>query len=116
MNDSIVEYKVKITKQAKYFLKNIFDYVAINLESPDTAKNLLAIFKKEIKSLSFMPSRIKLTDEEPWRSRGIHRMKVKNYYVYFWINENKKQVFITSVVYSKRNQVKHLESTLLTEC
>ncbi len=29
-----------------------------------------------------MPERIKLTEEEPWRSQGIHRMRVKNYYVY----------------------------------
>ena len=114
MNDNIIEYKVKITKQAKYYIKKICDYITIDLESPETAKRLLSTFKEEIKSLAFMPARIKLTDEEPWRSKGIHRMKVKNYYIYFWINEIKKKVYITSVVFTRRNQVNHLKNTKLT--
>ena len=112
MSNNIIEYNVKITKQAKYYMKDICDYIAIKLDAPETAKNLLATLKKEIKSLNQFPARIKLTDEEPWRSKGIHRMIVKNYYVYFWINENKKQVYVTSVVFAKRNQISHLKTSL----
>ncbi len=56
-----------------------------------------------------MPERIKLTDEEPWRSEGIHRMRVKNYYIYFWIDEDNHRVQITSVIYVARDQVAQLE-------
>ena len=112
MSDEIIEYKVKITKQAKYYMRDICDYIAIKLNAPEAAKNLLATLKREIKSLNHFPARIKFTDEEPWRSKGIHRMIVKNYYVYFWINEIKKQVYITSVVFAKRNQINHLKATI----
>lgn len=37
-----------------------------------------------------MPQRIKNIDEEPWGSYGFRKIRVKNYYVYFWINEEKK--------------------------
>ena len=56
MSDEIKEYKVKITKQAKYYMRDICDYIAIKLEAPETAKNLLATLKKrnkEFKSFSY---------------------------------------------------------------
>lgn len=56
-----------------------------------------------------MPTRIKLTEEEPWRSEGIHRMRIKNYYVYFWIDEENGKVQITAVIYIARDQAKQLE-------
>ena len=61
-----------------------------------------------ILSLENMPHRISLTDEEPWRSEGIHKMPVKNYLVYFWINEIKNMVYITAVIYSQREQKRQL--------
>lgn len=56
-----------------------------------------------------MPERIKLTEEEPWHSKGIHRMRVKNYYVYFWIDEDNSKVQIIAVIYVARNQAAQLE-------
>ncbi|MCM1123589.1 MAG: type II toxin-antitoxin system RelE/ParE family toxin [Eubacterium sp.] len=56
-----------------------------------------------------MPDRIKLTEEEPWRSEGIHRMRVKNYYVYFWIDEENCKVQVASVIYVARDQLVQLE-------
>lgn len=55
-----------------------------------------------------MPERIKLTEEEPWRSRDVHRMRVKNYYVYFWIDEVNSKVQITSIIYVAREQANQL--------
>lgn len=44
--------------------------------------NVTARVQPEITGLSFMPSRYPLTDEEPWRANGIHRMPVKSFLVY----------------------------------
>lgn len=55
-----------------------------------------------------MPERIKLTEEEPWRSEGIHRMRVRNYYVYFWIDDENDRVQVTSVIYVARDQAAQL--------
>lgn len=101
-------YTVRITRQAREHLRGIKKHIAEELLAPDAAKNTIAAIKKEIKSLDKMPERIKLTEEEPWRSEGIHRMRVKNYYVYFWIDEDNSKVQVTSVIYVARDQAAQL--------
>lgn len=102
-------YTVRITRQAREHLRGIKSYIAEELLAPDAAKNTMAVLKREIKSLSRMPERVKLTEEEPWGSEGIHRMRVKNYYVYFWIDEDNSKVQVTSVIYGARDQTAQLE-------
>ena len=102
-------YTVRITRQAREHLRGIKKYIAEELLAPDAARNTIAVLKKEIQSLSEMPERIKLTEEEPWRSEGIHRMRVKNYYVYFWIDDDNSKVQVTSVIYVARDQATQLK-------
>lgn len=102
-------YTVRITRQARDHLRAIKSYIANELFAPEAANNTIAILKKEIKSLYQMPERIKLTNEEPWRSEGIRCMRVKNYYVYFWIDEENSTVQIISVIYVARDQAAQLE-------
>lgn len=102
-------YTVRITRQARDHLRGIKAYITDELLAPEAANSTIARLKKEIKSLSTMPERIKLTDEEPWRSEGIHRMCVKNYYVYFLIDDENSKVQVTSVIYVARDQAKQLE-------
>lgn len=103
-------YKIRITRQARDQLRNIKRYITEELLAPDAAENTIAAIKKEIKSLNRMPERIKLTEEEPWRSEGIHKTRVKNYYVYFWIDEKNARVQITAVIYVARDQIAQLET------
>lgn len=37
-------------------------------------------------------------------------MLVKNYYVYFWVDEDNARVQVTGVIYVKRDQAKQLEN------
>lgn len=102
-------YTVRITRQAREHLRGIKQYIAEELFAPDAARNTIAALRKEIQTLSQMPERIKLTEEEPWRSEGVHRMRVRNYYVYFWIDEDNNKVQVTSVIYVARDQTAQLE-------
>jgi toxin ParE1/3/4 len=102
-------YEVKITQYAEQSMREIAFYIAVDLMSPEAAVNLMKTFQTEINKLDFMPERIHLTPEEPWHSLGIRRMVVKNYYVYFWIDEENSKVQVTDVTYVKRNQHKRLE-------
>ena len=56
-----------------------------------------------------MPARIKAVDEEPWHSRGIRKLIVKNFLVYFRIVEEEKTVYILNVIYARRDQLHVLE-------
>lgn len=104
------EYKVKLTTQAFEQLSDAKQYITDTLLEPEIALNWLNHMQSEMSKLSTMPARFPLTDEEPWRSRGIHKMTVKNYLVYYYIDEEKSAVWITGVIYARRDQLKQLQN------
>ncbi|MBR4050766.1 MAG: type II toxin-antitoxin system RelE/ParE family toxin [Clostridia bacterium] len=103
------KYIVKITPQAHSDMLEIFRYVSNVLKERSTAAKLLDKIETSINSLDIMPHRIPLVKEEPWRSQGIHIMPIQNFLIYFWINENLKEVHIIAVIYGKRDQFELLK-------
>lgn len=101
-------YIVKITTQAEEQLQAIVKYIASELKTPKAALRLLDEIESATSSLSQFPQRVALTEEEPWRSLGIHKMPVKNFLVYFWIDEENIKVQVTAVIYGRRDQIKQL--------
>lgn len=97
-------YTVKITQNAQKQMKEILYYISKKLQAPDAAENLLEEMKKAIFSLRWMPQRIAFTKESKWCEQGVRRMPVKNYYIYFWIDEENSIVQIVAVIYQKREQ------------
>ena len=75
------QYEVKITEYALEAMRGIAHYISYDLLAPQAAVNTLNAIRAEIKSLNTLPSRVALTDDEPWRSEGIHKMPVNNYLV-----------------------------------
>ena len=53
--------------------------------------------------------RYKPVDDEPWHSRGIRRIMANNFFVYYRIDEDRKQVFVLNVIYARRDQLRMLE-------
>lgn len=98
------EYRVHITRIAYGHMTAIKNYIANELMVPNAAKQLLLSMRESISKLDSMPERYKLLDEEPWRSKGIRRIIVENYYIYYVINENIKEVQVIAVIYAGRNQ------------
>ena len=103
-------YRVKITQQAQEQMIDIADYIQNELLAPRAAIDTMSALRSSIKSLSSMPGRIQLTEEEPWHSEGIRRMVVQNFYVYFWIDEDRKIIQVMAVVYARRDQMRFLQS------
>ncbi|WP_425664176.1 type II toxin-antitoxin system RelE/ParE family toxin [Gardnerella piotii] len=103
------EYKIKVTRQAKEHLALIREYIATELQAPIVAKRMLELLKSEMMSLQTMPYRVKLISEQPWCEIGFRRIRVKNYYVYFCVDDSRKEVQILAVIYVRRDQTKQLE-------
>lgn len=100
-----MEYQVTLTPQAIEQIEQIFSYIKYTLQEPQTANRWTDFLQKEIAGLHFMPSRYPLTDEEPWHSNGIHKMPVKNFLVYYLVDEETKTVSVTAVIYGRRDQL-----------
>lgn len=103
-------YTVKITKQAQEQIREIISYIRFTLQAPGTAMKMLNTLEQEIASLDRFPNRVPLTDEEPWHSQGIHKLTVKNYLVYFWVDEAAKKVQVIGVVYGRKDQRNQLSN------
>ena len=102
------EYEVKVTMQALEQMGAIVHYISYDLMAPDAAENLLNDLKAAIMKLSVLPKRHSLIDEEPWRSEGVRKIVVKNFLVYYWVDEESNKVQVTAVIYNKRDQIKQL--------
>lgn len=100
------KYKLIILPEAQQDIQNIILYIARELCAPQAALDLQKEFQKEINSLSSMPKRIKTVNEQPWKNAGVRKMKVKNYYIYFLVDDDKMIVKVNAVIYMGREQLK----------
>ena len=101
-------YEVKITRQAQEQMAEIVDYISYELFASETANNLLDKMESSIMSLSDFPERYQVIEEAPWKTEGIRKIIVNNFLIYYWINVPDKKVYVTAVIYSKRNQLEQL--------
>ena len=102
------DYRIIITPDAIEDLTGLRDYIADVLLAPDTALKYSQTIRREIGGLARMPARHKCVDQEPWRSRGVRKIIVKNFYVYYRIDEPAGTVYVLNVIYSRRDQLKAL--------
>lgn len=101
-------YKVNITKQAEESLSNIALYIAKDLMNKSAAENHINAFLDAIEELSYRASTIKTIPEQPWGEMGFRRISVKNYFIYFMIYEDRKEVDVLDIIYQGRDQNKGL--------
>ena len=95
------KYKIEITPLAYQELEDIYNYIANNLQAPQTAIEQYSRISKAIFDLDTFPERYTLVNFEPERSMGIHRMVVDNYSVFYIIISD--IVKVTNVLYSASN-------------
>lgn len=106
-------YRVEVTFQAQQSMHEIVGYIAHDLAAPGAAERLRRDLMTAICGLDFMPARVPLTPEEPWRSWGLHRLLARDYYIYFWIDEPCHWVLVTDVIPVRMDQLARLYTMLL---
>ena len=97
-----MKYEVVISAQAEDDLREIFDYIAYELQAPLDAVNQLDRLEKNIFSLEFMPNRFRAFEREPWLSRGLRILPVDNFLVLYILDEISLTVTIIRVMYGAR--------------
>lgn len=102
-------YWVRVTRHAEESITDIVVYIARELYAPGAAWRIRTMLRRAIHNLNEMPARVPLTPEEPWRSKGIRRMVVGDYYVCLWIEEACHVVHVTDVISVRVNQIPRLE-------
>jgi toxin ParE1/3/4 len=98
-----VIFEIEISTQAENNLRNIYEYIAYELQSQENAKGQLNRLKESILGLDQMPERFRAYEHEPWHSRGLRIMSVDNYCVLYIANMEKAVVTIIRVTYIGRD-------------
>ena len=96
-------YEVEVSEQADSDLREIFEYIAFDLQSPENASGQLDRLEEQMLNLYTMPERYRKYEKEPWKSRGLRVLPVDNYVVLYIPDSDKKVVTILRVMYAGRD-------------
>ena len=91
-------YKVEVTQEALADMEQLYRYIANTLLSPENAMGQYNRIAEAILKLDKLPERFRIMDSEPEHSRGLRRMLVDNYSIFYVINE--ERVIVTGVLYT----------------
>lgn len=102
-------WNITVTPELRDDVRNIYSYIANELLEPASAKNVADRILKAVASLSELPLRYPLYEKEPWQRRGLRKLTVGNYIVFYLANEETGTVIVLHVFYAGRNIEKCLE-------
>ena len=99
----MMKYDVVIESTAERDLYGILTYISETLLEPAGAKRIYAAIKEQVLSLSNMPLRYALIDEEPYRSMGVRKIPVENYIAFYIVDEAHDTVHVLRILYNRRD-------------
>jgi len=108
-----IAYDVKVTTLAKRNMRNIFYYIYSELKNESAAREIVQSISVAIKRLNVFPARYPLVEDVALSNKRLRKIVVKNYIIYFWIDENARTVKVVAVIYAKSNQVEKLKDVRL---
>ena len=97
------KYKVLLTPEFQQEIRDIHSYIAYTLLVPETAAKQVVRIMDIVKSLDEMPERYSLYEKEPWHSRGLRKVVIDNYVVFYYVNKKVNEVAVFHVFYGGRN-------------
>ena len=102
-------YFVNITDIAEEDILSTLRYISVELKAPAAANNLLDEIEKNEILLEKNPYIFPLVSDENLAEKGIRFVLIKNYMMFFIIEEDKKNVNILRFLYGRRDWKNILE-------
>jgi len=99
----MTKYRIDISEPAENDLIDIVKYIASQLSAPMSAYNMMEIFEKALESLSDTPHRCPLVRDEHLAQLGYRKLIVKNYIVFFSVDEKNKVVDVERILFGRRD-------------
>lgn len=105
-----MNYEVSISEQADQDLRQIFEYIAFELCSPENAAGQLDRLEAAIIKLKTFPEKHRRYGNEPWYSRNLRVLPVDNYCVFYIPDKDTMKVTVLRVIYSGRDMETQLNN------
>ena len=113
-------FELAFSKNFEEEIDSCYDYINDILEAPMAAENLMKELHEKLNYLKEKPYSRPLVQDEFLSSLGIRSIKVKNYLVFYYIEEDAKNktskfVNLISFMYNKRDWMNILKNTDVNE-
>ncbi|HHV17046.1 MAG TPA: type II toxin-antitoxin system RelE/ParE family toxin [Gelria sp.] len=99
----MANYRVDVSEPAEKDLRDIVRYISAQLSAPMTALKMMDNVEKAIMGLAVMPQKCPLMTDERLVMMGYRKLFVKNYIVFFTIDEKSKVVDVERILYARRD-------------
>lgn len=104
----MMKYRVDLSEPAEKDLIDIVKYIASQLSTPMSAYHMMEMFEESMESLSDSPKRCPLIVDERLAQMGYRKIIVKNYIVFFSIDEENKVVDVERILYARRDWLRFI--------
>jgi len=101
-------YDVIYLPSAKQELDEIIDYISIELKAPEAALNFIDAVDDMAKRLTEMPYRHPIYHSQFRPNSEIRFVPVKNYNIFYKVDEEHKTVEVHRIIYQRRDTRQHL--------
>jgi addiction module RelE/StbE family toxin len=102
-------YKILFTPLAKEDLGNIYNYISNTLFARESAIKIINGIEKRIQRLKTMPYSAPLFDEPQFTIFNLRKLTIKQYALYYIVNETTKQIEIIRILHTLMNRDKALD-------
>jgi plasmid stabilization system protein ParE len=96
-------YSLNITDIAEEDILNTVKYIADVLKAPKAANNLLDEIERHEEILANTPNLYPFVPDEYLAQKGLKFTMIKNYIMFYKINENEKIVTVIRFLYGRRD-------------
>lgn len=99
----MIKYNLVIAEAAEADLYEIADYISYELKEPDTALKQLVKIQEAMATLEELPERHSLVKDKYLAAKGIRKLPIDNYLIFYTVNKSTNAVNIIRVLYSRRD-------------
>ena len=96
-------FEVEFTDKCIEEMTEIYEYISNNIKEDKAAKRLMTDVTDKVLDLANTPEIYMKIGKVDRLKREYHRMVVKNYVILYTIDFEKKTVFISHMIYGRRN-------------
>lgn len=99
----MLRYNLVIAEAAEADLDGIADYISYELKEPTTALKQLARIQEAMATLEELPERHSLVQDKYLAAKGIRKLPIDNYLIFYTVNKSTNTVNIVRVLHGRRD-------------
>lgn len=103
------KYIVEMSETAEQDLENIISYLRYNLSGDIIADKYKILFKQELRNLENVAESMPILDEELTGHKNIRKINVRNYIVFYTVDEENSKAYILRIGHAFMDWEKYLK-------